>query len=192
MEGIGPDGHRIYPMSIPSIPVHWVHSPPSVFLGVGGNIGDSIATVTETLRRIAALDAVSRFQASQLYDTTPVGAVPQGHYINAACRFATTLPLEALHEALQVIERDLGKVPKPKDHPRVIDIDILLYGTEWTMTPMLEVPHPRWKERLFVVQPLSDLADVLRVPTRDGVEYVDLRAYLEAFPNSNNETVVAL
>lgn len=130
---------------------------PDVYVGLGSNLGDSADIVAKALALLEAVPAISQFAASPLYLTSPVSDLPQPDFVNAVCRFKTTLaPMELLAE-LQKIERHFGQSPKPKNAPRLIDLDILFFGREKILTPDLEIPHPRWKERLFVIRPLSDL-----------------------------------
>ncbi len=131
-----------------------------VFLSLGGNVGDVTATMKRAEEEIRALP-VHDLRFSRLYRTSPVSDIPQADYINCACQFYTDLPATELLEKLQEIERKLGKVPKPKNAPRPIDIDILFYGNEIIHTATLDIPHPQWQERLFVLVPLSDLVDII-------------------------------
>lgn len=141
-----------------------------VFVGLGGNIGDSVSILKQAVIAIAALNQVYDVEVSGFYQTSPVSQVPQGDYVNAVCTFATTLSALSLLAELQVIERRLGKMPKAKDQPRLIDLDILLFGTEVCDTDILQLPHPRWQERLFVLMPLRDLVSKVQV----GEKIVDL------------------
>ncbi len=161
-----------------------------VFLGLGGNIGDPQALLGKAAAEIAAIPQVSDFRLSSFYLTSPVGPIPQDAFVNAACCFLTTLNVAELLAALQGIERSLGKVPKPKNAPRPLDIDILFFGKEVHETALLTVPHPRWSERLFVLQPLSDLVRYLDIPHKTAP--CDLHELLKAFTNPHNETVSRL
>lgn len=153
-----------------------------VYLGLGGNIGDTQAVFAQALRRIAALPDVSNMRLSRIYRTKPWRALPQRAYLNAVCRLRTTQPLHLLLSELQAIEEALGKLPKPKDCPRILDIDLLLYGETLSESPECRVPHPHWRERLFVLAPLSDLVRSLRVPKAGGeIECVDISQLLRAF-----------
>lgn len=130
---------------------------PEVYVGLGSNLGDPIEMVAEALRLLESLPSICEFAASPLYQTAPVSDMPQPDFVNAVCRFKTTLSPAELFADLQRIERRLGQSPKPKNAPRLIDLDILFYGEEHILTEQLEIPHPRWKERLFVLRPLADL-----------------------------------
>ncbi len=129
-------------------------------------------------------------QCSQLYSTTPVSDIPQADYINAVIRFQTQLSIEELHTRLKAIEVLFGKKErKIKNAPRFLDIDILFYGEEVIETQELSIPHPRWKERLFVVRPLRDIISHLSVPTARGVVVVDLNKLCEELQRLYNHYV---
>lgn len=140
-----------------------------VYLGLGGNIGDSAAVIRRACGLIAALDGTRDFRMSRLYLTAPVSDLPQADYVNGACGFETSLSLPALWSQLQAIEISLGKQDKPKNAPRIIDIDILFFGRDCCDHMGLQIPHPRWHERLFVLVPLRDLTTAVHVPVKvDG------------------------
>lgn len=127
-----------------------------VFLGLGGNIGPSIEIVSKAVDKISNLPIVYDLEVSVLYETSPVSDVKQNNFINLVCKLKTNLEDPFLFfKYLEGIEKELGKVPKPKNAPRVIDIDILLYGNLYVNEPHLQIPHPRMLERLFVLEPLS-------------------------------------
>lgn len=164
---------------------------PLVYLGIGGNIGETRQIIFSCAEQIASLPNVYHFKLSRLYQTSPVSAIPQRDYLNAACSFQTSLtPFELLDE-LKKIEKNLGKTTKLQNNaPRVIDIDILFFGRESLSTPTLEVPHPRWKERLFVLIPLSDLTQKIAVPCQSSkIDLIDLPALIAHLRNSSHEIV---
>ena len=96
-----------------------------VYLGLGSNIGDSRSLLERAFCSIKDIPQVDSLQTSSLYATSPVSPIPQRDFLNAACRFHTTLSPQALYDALHRIEVSLGKIPKEKNAPRAIDIDIL-------------------------------------------------------------------
>lgn len=161
----------------------------TVYIGLGGNIGDSKSVLKQGLDRLALLADMQSFKSSCLYETTPVSAIPQNPYLNAVCTFKTSLSPSELLAAFQKIEKDLGKQVKAKDEPRIIDLDLLFYGTEYCNERDLQLPHPRWKERLFVLVPLLELT--FTVPVFDGKELVviDLCELAKNFKNTHNEVV---
>ncbi|PJD97050.1 MAG: 2-amino-4-hydroxy-6-hydroxymethyldihydropteridine diphosphokinase [Parachlamydia sp.] len=162
------------------------------FIGLGGNIGDSYAILKQALKLIEELPQVFHLKASAFYSTTPVGPILQENFLNAVCSVQTSLSAHQLLYALQGIEKVLGKVEKPKNAPRVIDLDLLLFDTEKHASPHLEVPHPRWKERLFVLIPLTDLESELLVPAENGQNLIRLNLHrlVREFPNIHQETVL--
>jgi len=167
-----------------------------VYLSLGGNIGDSSSILKAALAEISQISEIKSLETSHFYLTTPVGNGPfQQNFTNCVCRFSTILsPFQLLRE-LQKIEVKLGKVPKAKHHPRILDIDILFYAAESYNSEELEIPHPRWKERLFVLIPLADLTKQLRIPQdfrSDKMIDVELIKMIETHQNSHQETVLLI
>ena len=139
----------------------------NVFLGLGGNMGDRremMRSAVAGIRRV--LDGVA---VSSLYESAAWGVTEQPAFLNAVARGQTSLePLELL-DAVQAIESELGRVREQHWGPRLIDIDILLYGSEVIDEPRLKVPHPYLSQRGFVLRPLADLAAGLTLPDRSLV-----------------------
>lgn len=166
-----------------------------VYLGLGGNLGDVVGNLDRTIARITGTPGITDVEVSRYYLTSPVSDIPQNDYVNAVCRLQTTLTPRQLLEKMQAIEVLQGKVAKDKNAPRIIDIDILLYGKEVVNEPGLDIPHPRWMERLFVLQPLLELVEELLIPdasSLDRVRKFNVREYLNCFPNSNHEKVTPI
>lgn len=126
-------------------------------LGLGGNLGDPIATLEVALARLpgAGVTVISR---SGFYRTPPWGPVTQPDFINACAVVETSLSPRQLLSATQALERDLGRRPGERWGPRSIDIDILDYGDVALDEPGLMLPHPRLFERAFVLVPLAEIA----------------------------------
>ncbi len=166
-----------------------------VYVGLGGNIGDTVLFLNKAVEEIEKLHGVSDLRCSNFYQTTPVGPIEQDNYVNAVCGFKTSLSIKEIHKELRRIETELGKVPKAKFHPRMIDLDLLFFGEERCYDDELHVPHPSWNDRMFVLVPLSELVTEVFVPeTEDGEESckVNILDLLETFPNRHNETVTFL
>jgi 2-amino-4-hydroxy-6-hydroxymethyldihydropteridine diphosphokinase len=128
------------------------------YLGLGSNLGDRTAEIRQAVQALAALGRVAAVSA--LYETEPEGGVPEPRYLNAAVRLETELSARALLIACLDIERKRGRI-RPEDKrkvPRVIDIDLLLYGAEVRDEPGLALPHPALLARPFVRIPLADVA----------------------------------
>ena len=111
-----------------------------VYLGLGSNLGDR----EDNLRRAVSLLSrrASLIALSSVYETKPWGYASQPAFLNVACLLETSLSPQDLLELAQSVERDLGRVPSFRYGPRVIDVDILLYGDEVIETPLLQVPTP--------------------------------------------------
>lgn len=128
-----------------------------VYLGLGANLGDREANLTEAVRRLRQ-SGIQVEACSSLYETEPVGYAGQPRFLNAACQAKTDLTPEQLLKAVKDIEREMGRVPSFPNAPRPIDIDMLFYGDLVMDTPDLIIPHPRLAERAFVLTPLAEIA----------------------------------
>lgn len=134
-----------------------------VYLGLGSNVGDREAHLLRALSELQTRDLRLR-RASSLYETEPIGLREQRWFLNQVAEFETELfPLQLL-ERTSRIERTLGRKRVLVNGPRTIDIDILLYGDAVVKTPELQVPHPRYRERRFVLEPLAELNPSLKDP----------------------------
>lgn len=109
---------------------------------------------------------------STLRDTDPVGFLDQPQFLNGVVELATALSPRTLLEALLELERVFGRdrSASPPQGPRTLDLDLLVYGDETITEPGLEVPHPRLRERRFVLEPLAELDPTLEVPGMGRVE----------------------
>jgi 2-amino-4-hydroxy-6-hydroxymethyldihydropteridine diphosphokinase len=138
---------------------------PTCLLGLGANLGDSAATLAAAVVEIKALPDVQLVGHSTWHRTRPVGGpAEQSEYFNGAALIETSIaPLTLLHE-LQQIEVRHGRTRSERWAPRTLDIDILLYGSEVSETPMLVLPHPRLTFRRFALEPAVELAPKLRHP----------------------------
>lgn len=131
------------------------------YLSLGSNVGSR----EENLRAaIAALPGagVRVTRVSSIYETEPVDFLDQAWFLNCAIEGATEIPALGLLRALREIEMQMGSKKLVAKGPRLIDMDILLYGTEIIDTPELQLPHPRMHLRRFVLVPLAEIAaDIL-------------------------------
>ena len=143
------------------------------FVGLGANLGDREATI----RRAAQLIGAVRLSA--IRETEPWGYLDQPRFLNAVAELDTVLTPRELLERLEAVENSLGRTrDEPRYGPRTIDLDLLLYGSERLDEPGLTVPHPHLHERLFVLEPLSELDETIVVPGKGLVS--DLLARLES------------
>ena len=136
------------------------------FVGVGANLGDAAAQVRAAIGALAALPGTRLVAASSLYRTAPLGYADQPDFVNAAVLLETALAPRALLEALQAVEARAGRARSFKDAPRVLDLDLLLYGEEALHEPDLVVPHPRLHSRAFALAPLVEIDPDAVIPGR--------------------------
>jgi 2-amino-4-hydroxy-6-hydroxymethyldihydropteridine diphosphokinase len=138
-----------------------------VYLSLGTNLGDREANLRAAIGALPGA-GVELGRISSLYETEPVDYLDQPWFLNCVVEGETKLgALELLH-ALREIETRMGSKKEFAKGPRLLDIDILLYGNETIATAELQVPHPRMLERKFVLAPLAEIAPELRHPTWKG------------------------
>ncbi len=134
-----------------------------VFIGLGSNVGDRLRRLRAAVGDLRRLPETSVAGVSPVYETSPVGP-RQGNFLNAAAEVRTSLePLELLR-SLKLLESRLGRRRRKKWGPREIDLDILFYGARVVRKGVLRVPHPRLRERKFVLAPLAALAPRFKDP----------------------------
>jgi 2-amino-4-hydroxy-6-hydroxymethyldihydropteridine diphosphokinase len=136
-----------------------------VYIGVGSNVDDPAAQVRLAVQKLHEVRKTHIVSVSALYGSRPFGPIAQPNFVNAVAGALTWLePREFLLE-LQKLEESLGRPARhPKWGPRVIDLDLLVYGSEHAAEPGLSLPHPGIAERNFVLYPLADIAPALDVP----------------------------
>ena len=137
-------------------------------LSLGSNLGDRLGNLREAARSISLLPHTRIIAEAPIYETEPVGVRPEfAHlaYLNTVIIIESDMELTALSDALHAIESDLGRVRgEDRNAPRPIDVDVLYAGTITRADGILDLPHPRWAQRRFVVQPLADVRPNLRLP----------------------------
>lgn len=146
-------------------------SPVRAYVGLGSNLGDPRAAVLAADAALDRLPGTRRVARSGLYRSPAWGPVAQPDYINAVAAIDTALEPAALLDALLALEREAGRDRSGATRwgPRVLDLDLLLYGDSRIDLPGLHVPHPRLHERAFVVFPLAEIAPDLDVPGQGTV-----------------------
>jgi 2-amino-4-hydroxy-6-hydroxymethyldihydropteridine diphosphokinase len=125
-------------------------------IGLGSNVGNRESHLDFAMRRLQ--DVLSRVKVSRWYDTPPFGVHPQPDFLNAAIVGETSLSARALLNLMLAIERERGRERPHVGAPRTLDLDLILFGSNVIDEPGLRVPHPRFRERLFVLEPLSEIA----------------------------------
>ncbi len=128
-----------------------------VFIGVGSNLGDRRKNIRRAISCLRKIKGVTVEKVSALRETSPCGAGGPD-YLNGVIAINTAIPPQKLLECLQEIENSLGRMRSFQNAPRIIDLDILLYGNRVVDRPGLKIPHPRMLERDFVIRPLSEIA----------------------------------
>jgi len=138
----------------------------TAYIGLGANLGDREATIRAALERLGSHPQVEVTAISRLIETEPVGGPPeQPPFLNGAAALRTDLEPADLLTLMKEVERELGRDPTgPRWGPRPIDLDLLLYDQRVVRLPGLVVPHPRLRERRFVLEPLAEIAPNARDP----------------------------
>ena len=136
----------------------------TVYIALGSNVGNREGNLREAVERLR-LAALLIKCVSSTYETEPVDYLDQAWFLNSVLVAETELTPQELLARLREIELAMGSKKPFAKGPRLIDLDILLYGNETVSTPDLQVPHPRMLERLFVLVPLAEIAASYRHPT---------------------------
>jgi len=140
------------------------------YVGLGANLGDREGMLRLALERLAAEPSVELVAASTLRETEPEEVLDQPRFLNGAAAIETDLSPRQLLARLQLIECELGRRRAgPRFGPRVIDLDLLLYGSLVMHESELEIPHPRLHRRGFALEPLLELEPELEIPGRGTV-----------------------
>ncbi|HCF27129.1 MAG TPA: 2-amino-4-hydroxy-6-hydroxymethyldihydropteridine diphosphokinase [Cyanobacteria bacterium UBA11049] len=126
-------------------------------IALGSNLGDSRAILEEAISILAATPGISLLARSSWYQTVAVGP-PQPDYINGCALVQVTLPAQVLLETLLAIEAQKGRIRNERWGARSLDLDLLLYDDLILNTSTLTLPHPRMRERAFVLVPLAEIA----------------------------------
>jgi len=136
----------------------------TAYLGLGSNLGNRKAYMDTAREHLQELPRTEILKVSSLYETSPVGKRDQAWFLNAVIKLRTFLPAETLLDLLLALEERMGRVREERWGPRVIDLDLLLYGDLKISTSRLTLPHPRLTERLFVLIPLAEIEPELILP----------------------------
>lgn len=129
-----------------------------VYIGVGSNLGDRSSYLKIAQLEVRQIPGIQFLRSSTIYETDPVGGPPQGKYLNGVWEIDSSLSPRELKERLREVESKLGRKSADPNSPREIDLDILFYGDRVIDDFDLKIPHVRLHERLFVLEPLNELA----------------------------------
>lgn len=133
-----------------------------VILALGSNLGDRCANLRQALKALSA--KVSFIKTSSIYETPPWGFIEQPVFLNQVISGNTPLNPHELLTFVKGIEQEMGRIKNFQNGPRLIDIDILLFGEQIIHTADLVIPHPRMLERGFVLLPLAEIEPELTIP----------------------------
>ena len=128
------------------------------YLGLGSNTGDRFENLKKAVQQLNTQSGIRVQRVSPVYETVPMGGPEQSYYLNAVVEIETTLEAENLLTCCLNIEKEIGRIRTVHWGPRIIDIDIELYGQLVVKATELTIPHPLMHERAFVLRPLSDIA----------------------------------
>lgn len=133
-----------------------MRAPVLAYIGLGANLGAPVPALHAALAALAAVPQCQLLRHSALYGSAPIDSSGPD-YVNAVAELSTTLSAPALLQALQQIELGAGRERPYRNAPRTLDLDLLLYGSATIQSRELTVPHPRMRERAFVLLPLAEL-----------------------------------
>jgi 2-amino-4-hydroxy-6-hydroxymethyldihydropteridine diphosphokinase len=142
-----------------------MRQPVTAYIALGSNLGDRRANIEAALQWLRDTPRIEVTKVSSLLDNPAVGGPPgSGDFLNAVAEIRTTWNPQELLDSLLDAETHLGRQRREKWEPRIIDLDLILYGHEVIQTPELTVPHPLMHQRRFVLVPLAEIAPTARHP----------------------------
>jgi 2-amino-4-hydroxy-6-hydroxymethyldihydropteridine diphosphokinase len=135
-----------------------------VYAGLGSNFGNKRENILSAIDRMDAYEEICVKEKSGFYDTAPVGGPPQPDYVNCVIGLETEIKPQTLLKVFKKIEKELGRKPGVRWGPRVVDLDIILFGDRIVNDHNLKIPHERMHERVFVLEPLSEISPDIKHP----------------------------
>ena len=136
----------------------------TAYVGLGSNLADPVKQVESAFEELDRLPGTRVVKRSSLHRTKPVGYAAQPDFVNAVAQLETGLTAERLLDELQSIEARHGRERSFPNAPRTLDLDLLLFGRLVLATERLTLPHPRMRDRAFVLDPLREIAPDLELP----------------------------
>lgn len=144
-----------------------------VYAGLGSNLGNKRENIIKAIDRLDACEGICVKEKSAFFNTTPVGGPLQPDYVNCVIGMETEIEPQVLLEEFKKIEIGLGRKPGVRWGPRVVDLDILLYGNRIVDEHNLKIPHERMHERAFVLEPLCEISPDIKHPV-SGISISEL------------------
>jgi 2-amino-4-hydroxy-6-hydroxymethyldihydropteridine diphosphokinase len=135
-----------------------------VYVALGSNLQDPLLQLQSAVKELAHLPQTRLIKVSSFYQNPPIGELNQPDFVNAVAKLTTELTPEAFLQALFAIENTHHRIRREKNGPRTLDLDLLLYEEVVVSSATLQVPHPRMKERDFVIYPLAEIEPHLTLP----------------------------
>ena len=154
--------------------------PDLIYLSLGSNLGDREQNLREAVRRLGSVGTLQTI--SSIYETEPVEFTDQPVFMNCAVGLETSASPDQLMVELLEIEKAMGRQRVQKKGPRIIDLDILLFGDQVVNLPALTIPHPSMHQRRFVLEPLAEIAPQARHPVLEETA----RELLEELPQGQS------
>jgi 2-amino-4-hydroxy-6-hydroxymethyldihydropteridine diphosphokinase len=136
-----------------------------VLIGIGSNIGNGIKNCMMAIKKISSDRRIDMKSISSFYSTSPVSDIKQDNFINCAVRVSWDGTPNELMELLSGIEKEMGRTTEVRNGPRIIDLDILLFGTVVLDEPSLTIPHKQLHKRKFAIIPCVEIDPNCIVPT---------------------------
>ncbi len=135
-----------------------------VYLGLGSNLGNRLENTRNAIKQLSEAEKIEVCRVSSLYETEPEKVVDQPKFVNCVAEIETVLTPGELLKHVKKLEKKLGRTSGKRFGPRIIDIDILLYGDLLVEKKELQIPHREFERRSFVLVPLAEIAPHLRSP----------------------------
>lgn len=167
IRGLSPiRGKAMESQDVTATPIHSSTPTPLIaYIALGANLGDRADNIADAIARLSATPGIEVTKRSSPFENPAVGGPADSPpFVNAVVEVRTTLDPQALLDRLLQIEREMGRERRDKWGPRVIDLDVVLYGNQIIDTPALKVPHPLMHERDFVLRPLAEIAPMVMHP----------------------------
>ncbi len=145
-----------------------------IYIGIGSNLTNPVSIVRDAITCLGKISGSELVKSSSLYQSEPVGDIPQDDYVNAVVAIKTDLQPTCLLLELQAIEHAFYRQRDPalKWAPRTLDLDVILYGNRNINDSHLTVPHPEMRKRLFVLRPLFEISGEIYIPGLGSLSYL--------------------
>jgi 2-amino-4-hydroxy-6-hydroxymethyldihydropteridine diphosphokinase len=134
------------------------------YIGLGSNLDEPSSQIERAIELLDSIPRTRLVSRSSLYESAPLGPVEQPDFVNAVAEILTSLDASSLLTHLQEIERSQGRTRDVRWGPRILDLDLLIFGDAEIHLPELTVPHPGIAKRNFVLLPLREIAPEFEVP----------------------------